>query len=150
MGQISVYFRNYARRIDRLPILNVDPELVDFGRWVSTSLREGQIAVTEAAGRSRIGQMEVGQANAMGMGMGMGVGMGMGMGMGMPMGGAGVGVGVPVAGFNGWGGFCPRAAERADLQGARMCAPRNACAAPCRRMSSSRLSTRRPRTSAWR
>ncbi|MGB3146551.1 MAG: DUF4339 domain-containing protein, partial [Paracoccaceae bacterium] len=71
MGQISVFFRNYARRIDRLPVLNVDPELVDFGRWTSTSLREGQIAVTEAAGRSRMAQLEVGQGMGMGMGMGM-------------------------------------------------------------------------------
>lgn len=122
MGQISVYFRNYARRIDRLPILNVDPELVEFSRWVSTSLREGQIAVTEAAGRSRIGQIEVTQASAMNMGMGMGMGMGMNMGMGAPMVGAwgdawgGVGMGAPMAGFNGWGGWCPRAAERADMQ----------------------------------
>jgi hypothetical protein len=58
--------------------------------------------------------MEVSQASAMNMGMGPG----MGMGMGMPMGGpwVGPGVGVPVAGFHGWGGFCPRAAERADMQ----------------------------------
>ena len=85
MGQISVFFRNYARRIDRLPILNVDPELVSFGRWVSTSLREGEIAVTEAAGRSRVGQMEVGQANAMGMGTAMGGG-----GLGRSVGGGGM------------------------------------------------------------
>jgi hypothetical protein len=25
-------------------------------------------------------------------------------------------VGVPVAGFHGWGGWCPRLAERADMQ----------------------------------
>ena len=115
MGQISVYFRNYARRIDRLPILNVDPELVGFGRWVSTSLREGQIAVTEAAGRSRVGQMEVGQANAMGMGMGRAWGWSWAWGMGHADGRA-AGMGVPAAGFQGWGGFCPRAADRADRQ----------------------------------
>jgi len=92
MGQISVFFRNYARRIDRLPILNVAPEMIGFGRWVSTSLREGQMGVTEAAGRSRSGQMDVSQAN--------------GMNRGMPIGGWG----------GGWGGFCPRAADRADLQ----------------------------------
>ena len=112
MGQISVFFRNYARRIDRLPILNVDPELVSFGRWVSTSLREGQIAVTEAAGRSRVGQMEVGQANAMGMGMGMGMDMGMAR---WAEAGAGRG-GAPMGGFHGWGGFCPRAADQATGQ----------------------------------
>jgi hypothetical protein len=108
MGQISVFFRNYARRIDRLPILNVDPVLVSFGRWVSTSLREGQIAVTEAAGRSRVGQMEVSQANAMNMGMQTGVAWGGGWGPG--------GMQVAAAGFQGWGGFCPRAADQATGQ----------------------------------
>jgi hypothetical protein len=127
MGQISVFFRNFARKIDRLPILNVDPELVDFGRWVSTSLREGEIAVTEAAGRSRVGQMEVGQAMGMGMPMGGGMGMQMGGGLGLPMGGSmgmpmGGGMGMPMGGgmgmpmVGGWGGMCPRAMERADLQ----------------------------------
>ena len=108
MGQISVFFRNYARRIDRLPILNVDPVLVSFGRWVSTSLREGQIAVTEAAGRSRVGQMEVSQANAMNMGMQSGVVWGGAVGGG--------GMQVAAAGFQGWGGFCPRAADQATGQ----------------------------------
>ena len=112
MGQISVFFRNYARRIDRLPVLNVDPELVGFGRWVSTSLREGQIAVTEAASRSRIGAAgsragqwhewacrwvrwaEVWAACRW----------------------AEVWAERRWAGFHGWGGFCPRTADRADLQ----------------------------------
>ena len=152
MGQISVYFRNYARRIDRLPILNVDPELVDFGRWVSTSLREGQIAVTEAAGRSRVRQLEVGQAMD-GYGDGRdGDGHGDGeLGMGMDMGWrGGVGMGVPGAGFHGWGGWCPQAGNRADIQARSRCAPRNGLVAPCQRLSSSRKSTRRPRTCAWR
>ena len=114
MGQISVFFRNYASRIDRLPVLNVDEELVGFGRWASTSLREGQIAVTKSAGRSRMAQMDVSQANRMNMGMPMGA-------MGMPVGRMGVGWGggwggMPMAGFHGWGGFCPRAADRADAQ----------------------------------
>ena len=40
----------------------------------------------------------------------MGAEVGMGAGMGGGWGGA------PMAGFHGWGGFCPRAADRADLQ----------------------------------
>jgi hypothetical protein len=59
MGEIGVWFRNYARRIDRLPILNVHPDLVDFGAFVAASLREGQIAVQGAAIRSRLRQQQV-------------------------------------------------------------------------------------------
>lgn len=59
MGQISVWFDKYARKIDRLPIANVDPDLLNFGRYVSESLRTGQSEVTDAAARSRIRQNEV-------------------------------------------------------------------------------------------
>jgi hypothetical protein len=61
MGSIGTWFGTYARRIDRLPILNVDPELVDYGKFVSQSLRGGQTQVTTAAARSRIGQQQVPQ-----------------------------------------------------------------------------------------
>ena len=59
MGQISVWFDKYARKIDRLPIANVDPDLLKYGQYVSESLRTGQSAVTDAAARSRIRQNEV-------------------------------------------------------------------------------------------
>jgi len=59
MGQISVWFDKYARKIDRLPIVNVDPALLNYGRYVSESLRTGQSQVTDAAARSRIRQNEV-------------------------------------------------------------------------------------------
>jgi hypothetical protein len=59
MGEIGVWFRNYARRIDRLPILNVHPDLVDFGQFVAASLREGQLAVQGAAIRSRLRQQQI-------------------------------------------------------------------------------------------
>lgn len=59
MGQIAVWYDKYARKIDRLPIANVDPDLLSYGRYVSESLRTGQSAVTDAAARSRIRQNEV-------------------------------------------------------------------------------------------
>ncbi|MBA2114225.1 hypothetical protein [Bremerella alba] len=59
MGQISVWFDKYARKIDRLPIANVDPDLLDYGSYVSQSLRTGQSQVTDAAARSRIRQNDV-------------------------------------------------------------------------------------------
>lgn len=59
MGQISVWFDKYARKIDRLPIANVDADLLSYGRYVSESLRTGQSEVTDAAARSRIRQNDV-------------------------------------------------------------------------------------------
>ncbi|PQO33200.1 hypothetical protein C5Y96_10110 [Blastopirellula marina] len=59
MGQISVWFDKYARKIDRLPIANVDADLLSYGRYVSESLRTGQSEVIDAAARSRIRQNEV-------------------------------------------------------------------------------------------
>ena len=59
MGQMSVWFDKYARRIDRLPIANVDPELLNYGKYVSDSLRGGSTQVTDAAARSRIRSQDV-------------------------------------------------------------------------------------------
>lgn len=39
LGQNGVWFDKWARRIDRLPIQNVDPELSEFGRAVAAGLR---------------------------------------------------------------------------------------------------------------
>lgn len=52
MGQIGVWFQNYARRIEQLPILNVHPDLLDFGWFVSSSLREGRLVIQGAGARS--------------------------------------------------------------------------------------------------
>ncbi|PQO33838.1 hypothetical protein [Blastopirellula marina] len=59
LGQISVWFDKYARRIDRLPIANVDPELLAYGKYVSDTLRGGSTDVTDAAARKRIRSQEV-------------------------------------------------------------------------------------------
>jgi len=45
------YMDRYGRRIDRLPILNVDPELLAYGASVSASLR-GTAVTTRKAGVS--------------------------------------------------------------------------------------------------
>jgi hypothetical protein len=39
-GQSAMWFDKWARRIDTLPVLNVDSELVEFGQHVSTQLRD--------------------------------------------------------------------------------------------------------------
>ncbi|MEM8947484.1 MAG: hypothetical protein AAGD11_20080 [Planctomycetota bacterium] len=59
MAQLSVWFRKYADRIDGLPMLNVDPEMLDYGLYVSTTLRGGANTVTEAGQRKMVRQQEV-------------------------------------------------------------------------------------------
>ncbi|TWT29435.1 hypothetical protein [Blastopirellula retiformator] len=59
LGQISVWFGKYARKIDRLPMLHVDADMLDYGRLVSTALRTGQVNVTDAAAASRLRQQQV-------------------------------------------------------------------------------------------
>lgn len=41
-GQAAVWYDKYARKIDRMPILNVDEQLLDFGAMVSTSFRNAE------------------------------------------------------------------------------------------------------------
>jgi len=38
-GQCAIWYERYAKKIDQLPILNVDPELLDFTAEVAVSLR---------------------------------------------------------------------------------------------------------------
>jgi len=45
IASISVWLDRYARKIDRLPILHVDSELLDFGAFVSGQLRDASLAV---------------------------------------------------------------------------------------------------------
>ncbi|HEV7282992.1 MAG TPA: hypothetical protein VGN57_22490 [Pirellulaceae bacterium] len=61
MGQSAAYFERYADRIDRLPSLNVDPYLLDFGAFASGSLRNGSQAVRGALVNSTIAQQNVPQ-----------------------------------------------------------------------------------------
>jgi hypothetical protein len=44
-GQIALWINNAARRIDRMPTLNVDPELLEFGTQTSAELREMAVAL---------------------------------------------------------------------------------------------------------
>ena len=41
-GQVGLWFEKYAAKIDQLPILNVDEDLVDFGAYVATQLRDAE------------------------------------------------------------------------------------------------------------
>ena len=41
-GEVGLWFEKYAARIDQLPILHVDPDLVDWGSNVSAQLRQAE------------------------------------------------------------------------------------------------------------
>ncbi len=45
LASTSLFFDKYARRIDRMPILGVDDELVDYGAFVANTLRQASGSV---------------------------------------------------------------------------------------------------------
>ena len=44
-GQHAMWLDNWARRIDRLPILDVDPEMLAYGNYVTSSMRDTSAAL---------------------------------------------------------------------------------------------------------
>lgn len=44
-GLVAMWYNKYANKIDAMPILNVDPEMVEFGSQVSLGLRQAQNAM---------------------------------------------------------------------------------------------------------
>src|SRR5262245_6358981 len=44
-GQYALWLDNWARRIDRLPILNVDPEMLKYGQYVAARMRDASLAL---------------------------------------------------------------------------------------------------------
>ena len=57
VGQKAVWYKTYARKIERLPVLNVDPDLVQFSSHVSQQLYSAADAITSGAARSRTRQV---------------------------------------------------------------------------------------------
>jgi len=58
-GQYGLWFENYARKIDKMPILNVDPDLVDYGQTVSNRLRDAVTAIQGAGIRTGAREAQV-------------------------------------------------------------------------------------------
>jgi hypothetical protein len=58
VGQIGVWFDNYARRVDRLPMVNVDKEMLDYSRYVSQQLRNSAMAIKGIGIRSGVRQAQ--------------------------------------------------------------------------------------------
>lgn len=53
-GQAATWYAKYARKIDALPLLNVDPLLVDFGRRVADGLRGGEMSMKGVGMRTAV------------------------------------------------------------------------------------------------
>lgn len=56
MGQVGIWCGRAARKIDGLPILNVDEELLEYGSFVSAALRQCESILRGVGGRSRVRQ----------------------------------------------------------------------------------------------
>ena len=65
-GQIGVWYDKYAKKIDRLPMSNVDPDLLDYGGWVSSSLRQAHGSMTSIGANKRVRQSEANVAAPIG------------------------------------------------------------------------------------
>ncbi len=57
MPQLGVWMSKYAAKIDQLSVLNVDPELVDYGANAADLLRGGYNAIREGAAENRVRQV---------------------------------------------------------------------------------------------
>jgi hypothetical protein len=57
IAQNAVWCDQYARRIDKLPILGVDPELVAFGAGASDALRQASETIKMIGARKRVRQV---------------------------------------------------------------------------------------------
>jgi hypothetical protein len=59
-GQVGMWFERYAKKIDNLPILNVDNELLDYGAFVSDSLRQSETAMKGIGAKSGMRKSQLG------------------------------------------------------------------------------------------
>lgn len=69
LGQRAMWIDNAARRIDRLPILNVDPELLSYGRYLTSRMRDASqalkgIGISAAAQQAQTYQQFSSSSNA--------------------------------------------------------------------------------------
>jgi hypothetical protein len=58
-GQAAMFFDKYARKIDQLPMLNVDNDMLDYGAFVANQLRQASAAMRGAAITSRMRQVKL-------------------------------------------------------------------------------------------
>jgi hypothetical protein len=58
IAQYGIWFDKYARKIDQLPMVNVDQEMLDYGAYVSQQFRNAGAAIKGIGVRSRVRQVE--------------------------------------------------------------------------------------------
>lgn len=58
IAQFGIWFDNYARKIDQLPMVNVDPEMLDYGSYVAQQFRNAGAAIQGIGVRSRVRQVQ--------------------------------------------------------------------------------------------
>jgi hypothetical protein len=51
-GQAAIWYDRYARKIDNLPVLNVDPDLLEYGVWIASTLRQAEATMKGVGMRS--------------------------------------------------------------------------------------------------
>jgi len=61
IAQYGAWFEKYARKIDQLPMVNVDSEMLDYGAYVSQQLRNAAAAIQGIGIRSRVRQVDAAQ-----------------------------------------------------------------------------------------
>jgi hypothetical protein len=57
LNAVGTWLNRYADKIDKLPIVNVDPQLLDYGRFVSGSFRAAGEAIRSSGGKTRTRQL---------------------------------------------------------------------------------------------
>lgn len=57
IGQIGQWCGNYAKRIDHLPILNVDPQMRQYGQYVAQQLRNASMAIKSYGINQRVAEV---------------------------------------------------------------------------------------------
>ena len=60
VGQVGVWYKRYAKKIDELQMKNVDPEVLELGMYVSNTLRQGAMGITQASAQA---SMNVGRVS---------------------------------------------------------------------------------------
>jgi hypothetical protein len=57
MGQIGQWYDNYAHKIDQLPLLHVDDDMLKYGDFVASQLRDASMAIKGVGIRTRVGEV---------------------------------------------------------------------------------------------
>ena len=60
-GQVGAWLDRYSRKIDSLPMLNVDEELLGYGAFVSDTMRSASDSLKNIAGRTRVRELNATQ-----------------------------------------------------------------------------------------